>query len=195
MFTACRRTRYAEIVRAMNQYRLLLATIALAALGAAAGCNSHANNNAAPTPQQVQAARKEQASDRALLDEIPPPAKSRYMAVRGKNGWQNPFLIVSKKTVSLRVMYPPPPKSNMLPSNMLQPSAARKRVLDLRLTDLPEALASIPEESWPYGRVVALEEDPNEVASDRIQIRRNVEATIEMLNNLGVVVYEWPYSR
>lgn len=179
----------------MNQYRLLLATIALAALGAAAGCHSHANNNAAPTPQQVQAARKEQASDRALLDEIPPPAKSRYMAVRGKNGWQNPFLIVSKKTVSLRVMYPPPPKSNMLPSNMLQPSAARKRVLDLRLTDLPEALASIPEESWPYGRVVALEEDPNEVPGDRIQIRRNVEATIEMLNNLGVVVYEWPYSR
>jgi hypothetical protein len=83
----------------------------------------------------------------------------------------------------------------MLPGNLLQPANARKRVLDLRFSDLPEALASVPQESWPYGRVVALEEDPNEVRGDRIQIRRNVESTIEMLNNLGVVVYEWPYAR
>jgi hypothetical protein len=159
------------------------------------GCHSPATSSPTQTLQQVQAARKAQASDRELLDQIPPPAKSRYMAIHTRNGWQNPFLVVSKKTVSLRIMYPPPPQSNMLPSNMLQPSAARKRVLDLRLKDLPEALASVPEESWPYGRVVALEEDPNEVRGDRIQIRRNVEATIEMLNDLGVVVYEWPYAR
>jgi hypothetical protein len=178
----------------MNRSRLLPATFALAALGAA-GCHSAAPASAKPSPQQVQAVRKEQASDRELLDQIPPPAKSRYMAIRSKAGWENPFLIVSKKTVSLRIMYPPPPQSNLLPGNLLQPANARKRVLELRLVDVPEALASMPEESWPYGRVIALEEDPNEVRSNRIPIRRNVEATIEMLNNLGVVVYEWPYAR
>lgn len=170
--------------------------IALAALGAASGChNSATKNGATPTPQQAQAARKEEASDSLLLAQIPPPAKGRYMAIRSKSGWENPFVVVGKKTVSLRVMYPPPPQSNLLPGHLLQPTNARKRVLDLRISDLPEALASVPSDSWPYGRVVALEEDPNEVRSDRIEIRRNVETTIEMLNNLGVVVYEWPYGR
>jgi hypothetical protein len=179
----------------MNRFRILPAIFALAALGAAAGCHSPAKNSAPASPQQAQAVRKEETSDSELLAQIPPPAKSRYMAIRSRAGWENPFLIVSRKTVSLRVMYPPPPQSNLLPGNLLQPANARKRVLDLRFSDLPEALAAIPQESWPYGRVVALEEDPNEVRGDRIQIRRNVESTIEMLNNLGVVVYEWPYAR
>ncbi|HTV04727.1 MAG TPA: hypothetical protein VME86_05110 [Acidobacteriaceae bacterium] len=179
----------------MNRFRLLRAVVALAALGATAGCQSRAKSSLAPSPQQVQAERKEQASDRALLEDIPPPAKSRYMMIRSRNDWQNPFLVVSKRIVTLQVMYPPPPQSSLLPGHLLQPVNARKRVLDLRLSDLSEALASIPEDSWPYGRVVALEEDPNEVPSDRVQIRRNVEATIELLNNLGVVVYEWPYAR
>ena len=177
----------------MNRFRLLPACFVLAAL--LGGCHSNANNGTPPTPQQVQAARTEQASDRELLDEIPPPAKSRYMAIHTKNGWENPFLIVSSKTVSLRVMNPPAPQSNLVPGTLLQPTSARRHMLELRFSDLPDALASVPEESWPYGRVVALEEDPNEVRSDRVQIRRNVEATIATLNNLGVVVYEWPYGR
>jgi len=178
----------------MNRFRLLLAAVVLAALGAAAGCHSPANT-AKPTPQQVQAERTEQASDRVLLDQIPPPAKSRYMAIHTRSDWQNPLLIISKKTVTLRVMYPPPPQSNFLPGHILQPTSARKRELELRLGDLPEALASVPESSWPYGRVVAIEENPAEGPNNRVQIRRNVEATIAMLNNLGVVVYEWPYAK
>jgi len=179
----------------MNRLPFLSAMIALATLGAVGGCHNTTKTSAPPSPQQAQAVRKEETSDSELLAQIPPPAKSRYMAIQTKAGWENPFLIVSRKTVSLRVMYPPPPQSNLLPGNLLQPANARKRVLELRLADLPEALASMPQESWPYGRVIALEEDPNEVPSDRIPIRRNVEATIEMLNNLGVVVYEWPYAR
>jgi hypothetical protein len=178
----------------MNRPSLVFATFTLAAL--VGGCShTSANNAAAPTPQQVKAAAKAQASDRELLEQIPPPAKSRYMAIRNKAGWENPFLVVSQKTVSLRVMNPAPPHSDALPGNMLQPANARKNVLDLRLSDLPDALASIPEDSWPYGRVIAVQEDPSEVHSDRIQVRRNVEATMQMLNNLGVVAYEWPGGR
>ena len=185
---------YPEISRAMNRYRLFLAAAALAALGAVAGCRSRANN-AMPTAQQMQAERKEEASDRALLDQIPPPAKNRYMAIRTRDDWQNPLLIIGKSTVTLRVMYPPPPQSALLPGHILQPTSARKRELELRMSDLPDALASIPEDSWPYGRVVAVQEDPTEGPSDRVQIRRNVEATITMLNNLGVVDFEWPYAK
>jgi hypothetical protein len=174
----------------MNRLPLLSATFALAAL--LGGCShTNAGNGAAPTPQQVKAAAQAQTSDRELLDQIPPPAKSRYMAIHTKASWENPFLVVSDKTVSLRVMNPAAPHSDVLPGNLMQPTSARKNVLELRLSDLPDALASIPEDRWPYGRVVAVQEDPAEVRSDRVQVRRNVEATIQMLNTLGVVVYEW----
>jgi len=177
--------------------RSLLPSLVLALIALAVGGCSRGNQNAAPkpSPQQVQAERKEEASDSELLAQIPPPAKSRYMAIHTRDAWENPFLIVSQKTVSLRIMYPEPPHSNALPGTLLQPANARKRVLELRLADLPEALASLPPDSWPYGRVIAVEEDPNENRADRIQVRRNVEATMQTLNDLGVVVYEWPGSR
>ena len=41
------------------------------------------------------------------------------------------------------------------------------------------------------GRVVALEESPTAPKAERVAIRRNVEATIQILNDLGVVVDEW----
>jgi hypothetical protein len=183
----------------MTRSHLLAATLALAALASGCRPGQPGAQSAKPNPQQVkaaqQAARQAQASDRELLEQIPPPAKSRYMAIHSKTSWENPFLVVSAKTVSLRIMYPAPPQSNLIPGNLLQPANARKRILDLRLADLPEALASLPEDSWPYGRVVALEEDPNEARADRIQIRRNVEAAIQTLSDLGVVVYEWPTLR
>lgn len=178
----------------MNRLPLLTVTFALAAL--VGGCSHHSTNSTGTAPKQVKAAQQEQASDRALLDEIPPPAKSRYMAIHTKGSWDNPFLVVASKTVSLRVMNPAPPSSSLIPGgDMMQPVSARKNILELRLSDLPEALASVPESDWPYGRVIAVEEDPSEVRANRVQVRRNVEATMQMLNNLGIVVYEWPGSR
>lgn len=184
----------------MTRSRLLPATFALAAFAAGCQHSQPGTPPPKPDPQQVraaqQAARKAQASDRELLDQIPPPAKSRYMAIRSKASWDNPYLVGPAKTISLRIMYPAPPQSAAMPGTpLLQPANARKRVLDLRLADLPDALASVPEDSWPYGRVVALEEDPNEVRADRIQVRRNMEAAIQNLNDLGVIVYEWPTLR
>jgi hypothetical protein len=176
--------------------RPYLLPIAFALAFALTAC-SHSNQGQssettpAPTPQQAKAAAQAQATDRQQLDEIPPPAKSRYMAIRTRESWGNPFLIVGKKTVNLRIMYPEPPQSSIAPGNLMHPPNARKRELDLRLSDLPEALAALPQEAWPYGRVIAVEEDPAAPRTDRIQVRRNVEATIQMLNDLGVVVYEW----
>jgi hypothetical protein len=66
--------------------------------------------------------------------------------------------------------------------------------MEVRLSDLPDALGALPQEEWPYGRVVAVEEDPAETRSNRLQVRRNVEATMQILNNLGIVIYEWPGS-
>ena len=45
--------------------------------------------------------------------------------------------------------------------------------------------------SWPYGRVVAVEEAHEVPASARPEVRRNMETVMKTLSDLGVVVYEW----
>lgn len=171
-------------------------TLALALVACSHGNNQSApaNTTPAPTPQQAQAAAKAQASDRDQLDQIPPPSKMRYMAIHTKESWGNPFLIVGKKNLTLRIMYPEGPKSEVLGGSMMHPADARKRELVIRFSDLPEALAALPEDAWPYGRVIAIDEDSMALKADRVPVRRNVESTINVLNDLGVVVYEWPGS-
>jgi hypothetical protein len=172
---------------------------ALLALTALTAC-SHSSQSAAPASgpatsrpaQAAAAAAKAIDEDRQELDQIPPPSKSRYMSIHTVQSWNNPFLIVGKNTVTLRVMYPEPGGTDITPNNLLRPSGARKRELELRLADLPEGLAALPENLWPYGRVIAVEEDQAAAKPDRPQVRRNVEATMQMLSDLGVVTYEWP---
>jgi hypothetical protein len=177
----------------MNRSLPLAITTALAlTLSACSRGNQTQDAAPKPTPQEMKAAAQERATDSEQLSQIPPPAKSRYMAIHTRESWGNPFLIVGKKTVTLRIMYPEGPQGAIAPGQMMHPSGARKRELALRLSDLPEALTALPEDSWPYGRVIALEEDPIAPRADRIQVRRNVETTIQVLNDLGVVVYEWP---
>ncbi len=146
--------------------------------------------------QQARAAATARDEDRQEIGNIPLPSKNIYMAIHTRQSWMNPFLVVSKSTLNLSIMYPDQglggAPDNSPGSDLLRPAAARRRVLDLRLSDLSEALAALPANTWPYGRVIAVEEDPLAPRSDRAQVRANVEATIQMLGDLGVVVYEWP---
>lgn len=168
------------------------------------GCkrSETSSNNAANTAAQAkeQARKLAQATARKVdearleLEQIPPPAKSHYMAIHTRESWINPFLIVGGENVTLRVMSPDRTSNSALPSAMLKPTKARQQELEVRLSDLPDALGALPPEDWPYGRVIAVEEDPAETRANRLQVRRNVEATMQMLGNLGVVIYEWPTS-
>jgi hypothetical protein len=142
--------------------------------------------------QQARAAAAARDQDRQELEGIPPPSKNIYLAIHTRQSWANPFLVVSKSTVNLSMLLPDNGPAGSPGSEILRPVAARRRVLDLRLSDLPEALAAMPEGAWPYGRVIAVEEDPLEQKIDRAQMRNNVEATMQVLNDLGIVIYEWP---
>jgi hypothetical protein len=62
----------------------------------------------------------------------------------------------------------------------------------LRPADLGKAIAAIPPGAWRYGRVIAVAESPLAAPKDRPKVRRNVETTIQKLNDLGIVVEEWP---
>jgi hypothetical protein len=142
--------------------------------------------------QQARAAAAAREQDRQELESIPPPSKTTYMAIHTRQSWSNPFLIVSASTVNLSILMPDNGPAGSPGSEVLRPLAARRRVLDLRLSDLPEALAASPADTWPYGRVIAVEEDPLAQKPDRAQVRRNEEATMQILNDLGIVIYEWP---
>lgn len=149
-----------------------------------------------PTPRQLQqqqarALAKKEATARVSLEEIPPPSKHLYVNVRSTDAWQNPFLTVHRDTLTLRVIFPQQTTSALDAGTLLHPAAARRQELEIRMSDLPEALAAVPEYSWPYGRVVAIEESATASRQDRAQIRRNVEQAIRIVNDLDVVVDEW----
>lgn len=141
--------------------------------------------------QQARALAKKEATARESLENIPPPLKHRYVNVHSTDAWQNPFLTVRRDTLTLRIIFPQQTSSALDAGTLLHPAAARRQVLEIRMDDLPEALAAIPDFSWPYGRVVAIEESPTASRQDRAQVRRNVEQTIRIVNDLDVVVDEW----
>ncbi len=147
------------------------------------GC-SRASATAVASPQEVATVRQQ-------IDLIPPPSKSRYMAVRSLSGWENPYLTVQQNIATLHVTLADANPSSLGVGGLLRPVGARRQDLTLRLSELPDALNAIPEASWPYGRVIAVEEAHDAPKSAEPAVRRNVESTIRTLNDLGVVVYEW----
>ncbi len=114
--------------------------------------------------------------------------------MRTKDLYANPFLVVHPQTVTLIIIYRDQDPNGFNAGGVLRPANARKQEVDVRLDDLPKALSSLSPDAWPYGRVVAIEESPTAPRAERIAIRRNVEATIQILNDLGVVVDEWTGS-
>ena len=165
------------------------------------GCHRSAQSGGAqpPTPRQLQQQQartlaKNEATARGSLENIPPPLKHRYVNVHSTDAWQNPFLTVHRDTLTLRIIYPQQTSSALDAGTLLHPAAARRQELEIRMSDLPEALSAIPDFSWPYGRVVAIEESPAASRQDRVQVRRNVETAIRIVNDLDVVVDEWSAS-
>ncbi len=193
----------------LRYLRLLSAAITMAGALVLSGCVEHATEADKAAAAQAAAARQQQADELAAarrtipnaeqqLAQLPPPAKARYLQVRTPDGWSNPFLIVSRRTLTLRIVDQQPGDTlpnNVLAGQKLRPSGPRKRELTLRLIDLPQALAALPEESWSYGRVIAVEEDPTTPRRERPFMRRNLEAVLGLLNDLDIVVDEWPYGQ
>ena len=137
-------------------------------------------------------AAAERDQERAQLDQIPLPTKSLYIDIHDPAQWANPFLAVGADTISLRIILADANPSPVGQGTLLRPAAARRQQLELRLSDLETAVAAIPAGAWSYGRVIAVAESSSAAPKDRPKVRRNLEAVIRQLNDLGVVVEEWP---
>lgn len=139
---------------------------------------------------QAQAAKRDQ--QRGALSRISLPTKSLYVDVHEPSAWANPFLSVGVDTLTLRITFADANPSPVGEGTMLRPEAARRQEVQLRPVDLADAMVALPEGAWRYGRVIAVAEAPGASSKDRPKIRRNLEAAIQQLNDLGIVVEEWP---
>ena len=152
--------------------------------------------NAVNAEQKAQAAAQTAATERdkqrAAMAVIPLPTKSLYVDVHEPGAWANPFLSVDAATLDLRVTMADANPSSLGQGTLLRPEAARRQEIQLRPGDLAEALIALPPGAWRYGRVIAVAESPLANRKDRPKVRRNVEAVIQQLNDLGIVVEEWP---
>jgi hypothetical protein len=148
-----------------------------------------AEQKAQADAQAAAAARDQQ---RAALAHIPLPTKSLYVDVHEPGAWVNPFLSVDADSIDLRIILADANTSSVGQGTMLRPEAARRQEIVLHPGDLAKALIALPPGAWRYGRVVAVAESPQANPKDRPGIRRNVEAVIQQLNDLGIIVEEWP---
>jgi hypothetical protein len=156
------------------------------------GCSRTASSSVSETKALAAQHVQEINLARQQMELIPPPSKTRYMAVKSLTLWENPYLTVQGGMVTLHVVQADANTSDLGVGGMLRPMGARRQELNVRVADLPTALNAVPQNYWPYGRVIAVEEAHEIPVSARPEVRRNVEAVIKSLNDLGVVVYEWP---
>ncbi len=131
---------------------------------------------------------------RMQLETIPPPTKSRYMAIKSLSAWENPYLTVQDNMLVLHVTLADANTSALGQGGMLRPTGARRQDLTIRAGELPSALNAVPATAWPYGRVLALEEAHNTPANLEPSVRRTMENVMRTLGDLGVVPYEWSDS-
>lgn len=165
--------------RSMLVSAALVAVVALAPVAchkqeqAVVGVAKTAVNAEQQAQAAAQAAASQNESLRAQLERIPLPTKSLYVNIHDAAQWANPFVTVNGDTVSLR-----------------SGDSAHRAQTDLHPEDLDRALIALPPSAWRYGRVLAIAEQTN--PSDRARVRRTIEAVNKRLNDLGIVVVEWP---
>ncbi|ADW69990.1 hypothetical protein [Granulicella tundricola] len=161
----------------------------LALLPLLTGCRSIPDASSAPNATAEQRA---QFNDiRQQLDEIPPPSKTRYMAVKTLTSWENPYLTIQGQMVTLHVTIADANPSQFGNGGLLRPVGARRQDLNVRTSDLAAALNAVPTTAWPYGRVIAVEEAHDIPAAAKPEVRRNMEVAMKTINDLGIVLYEW----
>ena len=168
----------------------LVALLAVAPVTGMSLIGCHAHSASAATPQEQADQRAEREDQREQLQEIPVSSKDRYISIHSFESWENPYLTVQANMVELHVTRADSNPSTVGVGGMFRPVAARRVELNIADDKLGDAIAAIPPDAWPYGRVVAIEEAHHTPASAEPMVRRNLEKTISLLTDLGVQAYD-----
>ena len=117
-------------------------------------------------------ARSEAPDPVAIMQSIPPADPGKYANTRDMKNWRNPYILIRPDGIGLLDM-------------------ADNAEIVLKPEELLPALAKLPATAWPYGRVVAAQE--NGVRSseqDGVAIRRNKGIVGGLLEGAHIVV-DW----
>jgi hypothetical protein len=109
-----------------------------------------------------------------LKNHVPPPDPSKYRSVRDARDWQNPYLMVQASGIDARPINAATETSTMSPA------------------DVVVYLEKLPSIAWPYGLVVAVQENGVRAPGDDARIKRNREELVRLLEKAGVKVELWP---
>jgi hypothetical protein len=110
-----------------------------------------------------------------LKNRISPPDPNKYSSVGDARDWQNPYLIVqSKGIVDAR------------------PISAAMEAVPMSPGDVVAYLEKLPSIAWPYGLVVAVQENSLRNPGDNVPIKRNSEELVRLLEKAGIKVDPWP---
>jgi hypothetical protein len=109
-------------------------------------------------------------SPEARIQQIPAADPKKYQEVPGDyRNWRNPYLIIRKDGVGLL-------------------DVANDEQHLIKLEDLTQALAQLPASAWPYGRVVAVQENGIRATGDDVLIRKNRGIVLGTLEGLHILV-------
>ena len=110
-----------------------------------------------------------------LKNRIPPPDPNEYSSVRDARDWQNPYLIVQAKGIV-----------------DARPISAAMEAVPMSPGDVVAYLEKLPSIAWPYGLVVAVQENSLRNPGDNGPIKRNREELVRLLEKAGIKVDPWP---
>jgi hypothetical protein len=108
-----------------------------------------------------------------LKNRIPPPDPNKYRSVRDARDWQNPFLMVRANGIDARPISPATESPTMSPA------------------DVVAYLEKLPSIAWPYGLVVAVQENGIRAPGDDARIKSNREELVRLLEEAGIKVDPW----
>jgi hypothetical protein len=105
---------------------------------------------------------------------IPPADPAMYKGIRDARDWKNPYLIVG---ANLHTLILGEERRSIAPS------------------ELEAALLALPASAWPYGRIIAAQEQPIRESASVLEteaIVRNKAALEATLQALGLQISWWP---
>jgi hypothetical protein len=106
------------------------------------------------------------------LQAIPAAAPEKYRNA-AKKDWPNPHLIIRAGSIGLVDL-------------------ANHEIHVLKTDDVVAALANLPPSAWPYGRVVAVEQNAGATEEEKSDIRKNRALLAGTLESLKVAIYWMP---
>ena len=162
--------------------RPLASALLIAALAPITGCTSSAPATPAQTDTRAVVAQQEQLNNqvRQELEQIPPPSKTRYLAVRSLTAWENPYITVQGGMVTLHVTLADANTSALGAGGMLRPAGARRQDLNIRSASSPPRSTPSPRAPGPTAASSPSKRPTKTPAGARPEVRRNMESAMQL---------------